>query len=54
MDPFAYNEYRKEKIEKLLEEGTAKRIKLRKASRQLPRVNKTLVGHIQICCVLEL
>eukprot|EP00039_Didymoeca_costata_P011153 m.154237 g.154237 ORF g.154237 m.154237 type:complete len:701 (-) comp15080_c0_seq3:2613-4715(-) len=42
VDPFAYNEYRKEKIEKLLEEGTAKRIKLRKASRQLPRVNKTL------------
>lgn len=41
-DPFAYAEYRKAKIEKLLEEGTAKRIQLKKAARALPKVNKLL------------
>jgi ribosome biogenesis protein ENP2 len=41
-DPFAYHEYRKQKIEKLLEDGTAKRIQLKKAARALPKVNKAL------------
>ena len=38
VDPFAYDEYRKAKIEKLLDEGTAKRIKLKRAARALPKV----------------
>ena len=41
-DPFAYAEYRKAKIEKLLEDGTAKRIQLKKAARALPKVNRLL------------
>ena len=40
VDPFAYDEYRKEKIEKMLEEGTAKRIRLKKAARALPKVRE--------------
>jgi len=42
VDPFAYDEYRKAKIEKLLDEGTAKRIKLKRAARALPKVNRHL------------
>lgn len=41
-EPFAYEEYRKEKLEKMLEEGTAKRIQLKKAARDLPKINRQL------------
>jgi ribosome biogenesis protein ENP2 len=45
-EPFAYEEYRKERLEKLLEDGDAKRIKLRKAARALPKVNRRLAERI--------
>mmetsp|Transcript_31097 Transcript_31097/g.81477 ORF Transcript_31097/g.81477 Transcript_31097/m.81477 type:complete len:719 (-) Transcript_31097:51-2207(-) len=45
-DPFAYDEYRKQKLEKLLEDGDAKRITLRKAARALPKVNRRLAQRL--------
>lgn len=45
-DPFAYDEYRKQRIEKMLEEGTAKRMQLAKAKRALPKVNKRLAARL--------
>eukprot|EP00041_Stephanoeca_diplocostata_P036277 m.1315887 g.1315887 ORF g.1315887 m.1315887 type:complete len:323 (-) comp24836_c0_seq19:3191-4159(-) len=45
-NPFEYDEYRKESIEKLLDEGNAKRIKLRKAAKALPKVNRALAARL--------
>eukprot|EP00040_Diaphanoeca_grandis_P037539 m.245477 g.245477 ORF g.245477 m.245477 type:complete len:706 (-) comp33837_c3_seq16:203-2320(-) len=46
VNPFAYQEYRKARLEKLLDEGTAKRVELRKAARKLPQVNKFLAERL--------
>lgn len=44
--PFEYEEYRKQKLEQMLNDGTAKRIELKKAARALPRVNKFLAQRL--------
>jgi hypothetical protein len=38
-EPFAYEEYRKRRVERILEEGTARRFELKKAARTLPKVS---------------
>lgn len=46
VNPLAYDEYRKATIEKAIENSTTKRLKLKKAVRMLPKVNKSLAQRL--------
>lgn len=45
-EPFAYEEYRRDKIKKMIEEGTANRLKLAEAKKKLPKINKELAKRL--------